>query len=118
MTALLCRALATTKGWWSRASTTVLGLLRGVVRVVRTGTVRAIGYAAAVLAAVRARHRERLVRDPGYRSVVASAVSAVLVTVITQPAVADGGFEAYDARRAWSPPSSRPPQRLWDRYTD
>ena len=146
MTALLCRALATTKGWWSRASTTVLGLLRGVVRVVRTGTVRAIGYAAAVLAAVRARHRERLARDPSYRTAIATGLSALLVTITPQPAVAaalavlvsehlgsprqsqqtayvydtdeDDGYESYDARRSWSSPSSQPPQRLWDTYTD
>ena len=51
MSGLLRRALATIKGWWNRASTTALGLLRGVVRVV--------GHAATVLAAIRARHRER-----------------------------------------------------------
>jgi len=30
----------------------------------------------------------------------------------------DGGYEAYDARRAWSTAPSRPPQRLWNTYTD
>jgi hypothetical protein len=103
------------------------------------------GYAATVLGAIRARHRERLVCDPSYRTAIATGLSALLVTITPQPAVAaalvvllsehldspreaqrdrydydeDGGFEAYDARRAWSsPPSSRPPQRLWDTYTD
>jgi hypothetical protein len=56
---LLRRALATIKGWWSRASTAVLGLLRGAVRLVRTVAVRVVGHAATVLAAIRARHRER-----------------------------------------------------------
>ena len=146
MSGRIRRALATIKGWWNRASTAVLGLLRGVVRVVGTVAVRVVGYATTVLAAIRERHPERLARDAGYRSVVASAVSAVLVTVVPQPAVAaalavlvsehlgspreaqrdrydydadeDDGYEAYDAHRAWSSPSSRPPQRLWDRYAD
>jgi hypothetical protein len=113
--------------------------------VVRTVAVRVVGAASTALLAIRDRHRERVARDSGYRSLVATALSAVLVTVIPQPAVAaalavlvsehlgnpsasaeqpaysyddeQDGYEAYDARRAWSTPS-RQPQRLWDRYTD
>ena len=146
MSGLLRRALATIKGWWSRASRAALGLLRGVVRVVQTVAARVVGYAAAVLGAIRERHRERLARDPGYRTALATGLSALLVTITPQPAVAaalavlvsehlgspreaqrdrydydadeDDGYEAYDAHRAWSSPSSRPPQRLWDRYAD
>jgi hypothetical protein len=142
---LVRRALATIRGWWHSASTAVIGLLRGAVRVVRTVAVRLVGYASAVLGAIRVRHRDRMSRDPSYRAAIATGLSAILVTITPQPAVAaalavlvsehlgsprqshDVGYgyddeqdeyEAYDARRAWSAPSSRPPQRLWDRYTD
>ena len=147
MTGLIRRVLAVIKGWWHRASTAVLGIVNGVVRVVRTIAVRVVGYAAAVLAAIRDRHRERMSRDPSYRTAIATGLSALLVTITPQPAVAaalavlvsehlgsprstteqsaygydtdDDGYEAYDARRAWSStPSSRQPQRLWDHYTD
>ena len=74
-----------------------------------------------------------------------TGLSALLVTIIPQPAVAaplavlvsehlgsqrtvqetgygyedeQDDFEGHDARRAWSSISSRPPKRLWDRYTD
>ena len=146
MTGLVRRVLATIKGWWSRASTTVLGLLSGAVRVVRTVAVRVAGHTAAVLAAIRERHRDRMARDPSYRTAIATGLSALLVTITPQPAVAaalavlvsehlgspsqshDVGYgydderddlQSYDARRAWSSPSApRPPQRLWERYTD
>ena len=142
MTGLVRRALATIKGWWDRAFTAVLGLLRGVVRVVRTVAVRVVGYATTVLAAIRERHRERMTLDPAYRTAIATGLSALLVTITPQPAVAaalavlvsehlgsplqsqetsydydteDEAYKGYDARRAWASPPSRPPQRLWDR---
>jgi hypothetical protein len=147
VTGLIRQALATVKGWWHRVSTAVLGVVSGVVRVVRTVTVRLLGYATAVLGAIRARHRDRMSRDPSYRSAIATGLSALLVTITPQPAVAaalavlvsehlgsprtaadrpaysyddeqSGDYESYDAHRAWSAPSPRPPQRLWDRYTD
>ena len=145
MTGLVRRALATIKGWWDRASTAVLGLLRGVVRVVRTVAVRVVGYATTVLAAIRERHRQRMARDPSYRTAIATGLSALLVTITPQPAVAaalavlvsehlggprqsqeasyeyddeDEAYKGYDASRAWSSTSSRPSQRLWDTYAD
>lgn len=88
-------------------------------------------------------------RGASYRTAIATGLSALLVTITPQPAVAaalallvseqiggqhrasaeqsaygydsdeDDGYAAYDARRAWSTPTTpRPPQRLWDRYTD
>ena len=147
MTGLVRRVLATMKGWWNRAATAVLSVVNGVERIVRTVAFRVVGYAATVLAAIRNRHRERMSRDPAYRTAIATGLSALLITITPQPAVAaalavlvsehlgsprssaeepayaydsdeDDGYEAYDARRAWSSPSSRQPQRLWDRYTD
>ena len=133
------------KGCWSRASTAVLGLLTGVVRVVRRVAVWVAGNAATVLGAIRERHRERMLRDPSYRTAIATGLSALLVTITPQPAVAatlavlvsehlgspreaqrdrydydadeDDGYEAYDARRAWSSSPSSRPQGLWDTYT-
>jgi hypothetical protein len=144
VTGLIGHALVTIRGWWRRVSTAVLSVVNGVVRIVRTVAVRAVGYAAAALAAIRERHRDRMSRDPSYRTAIATGLSALLVTITPQPAVAaalavlvsehlgnprasqetrsayddeDDGYEAYDARRAWSSPSAaRPPQRLWDRY--
>jgi len=60
------------KGCWSRASTAVLGLLTGVVRVVRRVAVWVVGNAATVLGAIRERHRERMLRDPSYRTAIGS----------------------------------------------
>ena len=86
-----------------------------------------------------------MTRDPAYRTAIATGLSALLVTITPQPAVAaalavlvsraprqpapaeqtaydyddeQDDYEAYDARRAWSTSPSRPPQRLWDRYPD
>ena len=145
MTGLLRRAWVTVTGWWRSVSTAVLGLVRGVVRVLRTVAVRVVGYATAVLAAIRERHRERMTRDPAYRTAIATGLSALLVTISPQPAVAaalavlvsehlgsqrqaeqtaydyddeQDDYQAYDARRAWSTSPSRPPQRLWDTYSD
>ena len=83
--------------------------------------------------------------DPSYRTAIATGLSALLVTITPQPAVAaalavlvsehlgspdkaheagygyddeDDGYEAYDTRRAWSSPTPRPAHRPWDRYTD
>ena len=146
MTSLVRRALGVIQGWWHRVSTAVLGLLSGVVRVVRTVAVSVVGHAAAVLVAIRERHRERMSRDPAYRTAIATGLSALLVTITPQPAVAaalavlvsehlgspdkaheagygyddedEDDYEGYDAHRAWSSPTSRPAHRPWDRYTN
>ena len=88
MSGLVHRVLATVRGWWSRASTAVLAVVNGVVRVVRTVAVRVVGYATTVLAAIRARHRERMTLDPAYRTAIATSLSALLVKITPQPAVA------------------------------
>jgi hypothetical protein len=145
VTGLIGRALATIRGWWRRVSTAVLSVVNGVVHVARTVTVRVVGYATAVLVAIRDRHRERMARDASYRTAIATGLSALLVTITPRPAIAAAmavlvsehlgsprqpqdteyaydddrdGYESHYARRAWSTPSSRPPQRLWDRYSD
>ena len=53
MSGLVRRVLATVRGWWGKASTVVLTVVNGVVRVVRTVAVRVLGAAAAVLAGIR-----------------------------------------------------------------
>jgi hypothetical protein len=140
---LVRRALAAVSGWLSWAAAAVAGAVRVVVRTARTVTVRVIGAVSTALAGIRQRHRERLARDAGYRTALATGLSALLVTVTPQPAVAaalavlvsehlgsprqpvgasynhepddEDGYDDYDTRRAWSTPSpSRSPQRLWD----
>jgi hypothetical protein len=146
VTGLLRRALAVVKGWWHRVSTAALTIVNGVVRVVRTIAVRVVGYAATVLAGIRDRHRDRMSGDPAYRTAIATGLSALLVTITPQPAVAAAlavlvsehlgsprqshdaeyaydddrdDLQSYGARRAWSSPSAaRPPQRLWNQFND
>ena len=145
MTGLLRRAWVTVKGWWRSVSTAVLGLVRRRRARRAHRRRRVVGYATAVLVAIRERHRERMTRDPAYRTAIATGLSALLVTITPQPASAaalavlvsehlgssrpaeqtaydyddeQDDYEAYDARRAWSTSSTRPPQRLFDRYTD
>ena len=115
------------------------------MRVVRTVAVRLVGYATAVLAAIRERHRERMTRDPAYRTAIATGLSALLLTITPQPAVAaalavlvsehlgashaaskqhaygyeEDGYEVNDTSHAWSSmPSSRPSQRGWESLQD
>ena len=85
---------------------------------------------------------------PATATAIATGLSALLVTITPQPAVAaalavlvsehlgtpqqspgvafdrdpddEDGYDDYDARRAWSArsPASRPPERLWDGWRD
>jgi hypothetical protein len=143
---LLRRLAALLARWAHTATRVVVHAARRVLGRLRTVAVRIAATSSAVLGGIWQRHTDRLEHDPGYRTALATGMSALLVTIAPQPAVAaalavlvaehvgtparhvrvaapeydeDDEYERYDARRAWAPrPDSRTGQRSWDRYPD